>query len=84
MSCAQAPGAVSAPAPAAFGHEFAQMLEQFVGGAPYMENDRQAVLARQFELLAVEILLARSHGALHQLRYKIIESDFSHRDQARV
>ena len=42
------------------------------------------MFARQFELLAVKILLALAHRALQQRRLEVIEADFTDRHQARI
>ena len=49
-----------------------------------MQDHRQAVFARQQELLAVKMLLALAQRALCQGRHKIIEADFAHRNQPGV
>jgi hypothetical protein len=71
-------------APTALRRQFAQVLEQLVGRTPHMQDDRQPMLARQLELLAVEKFLALTHRAFKQRGHKIIQPDLTHRHQARV
>ncbi len=49
-----------------------------------MQHHRQAVLARQLELFAVEKFLALAHRALLERRREIIEPDLADRHQSRV
>ena len=60
------------------------MFEQSIRRAAHVQYHRQAKLARQLELRAVDIFLAFAQGALCQFRYKVIQSDLAHRHEARV
>ena len=60
---------------AATNRQFAQALEQLVGGTAHMQDHRQVELARQLQLRAVEKIL------LHRVEpgHKIVESDLANR-----
>ena len=58
----------------------AQVLEEPVGRPPHVQDHRQAVAARQRELLAIEEFLPRGVQAGHE----IIQADLAHRHQPRI
>ena len=73
----------SGPAVPAFGH-VPQVFEQTVSRAAHMQDDGQAILAGQFQLLAVEKFLPLPQRAGAKFGHKIIKPNLTHCHQARV